>query len=163
MNDYIEIGKIINYFGIKGEVKIISDFEYPDKVFKEGINFYIGKDKELEIVNTHRVHKSYHLVSFKGKDNINDILKYKNSYVYVKRNDLNLGESEYLYRDLIGFEVYDKDKLIGRVIDYTYSSNVLLKVKGEKVFYLPLIDNYVRKIDKENKKIITSGGEDLIL
>lgn len=163
MNDYIMIGKIINYFGIKGEVKIISDFEYPDKVFKKEMSYYIGKDKAKEVVKSHRLHKSYHLISFEGLDNINDIIKYKNDYVYVKREELELKEDEYLLDELIGYKVYDKEILIGEVIDYVMSSSVLLKVKGKKEFYLPNIPEYIKKIDKESKKIITDGGANLIL
>ena len=143
MNDYIMIGKIINYFGIKGEVKIISDFEYPDKVFKKEMPYYIGKDKAKEVVKSHRLHKSYH--------------------VYVKREELELKEDEYLLDELIGYKVYDKEILIGEVIDYVMSSSVLLKVKGKKEFYLPNIPEYIKKIDKESKKIITDGGANLIL
>ena len=37
MNDFILIGKIVNTHGIKGEVKILSDFEYKERVFKPNI------------------------------------------------------------------------------------------------------------------------------
>ena len=34
MNDYVCIGKIVNTLGIKGELRILSDFELKNKVFK---------------------------------------------------------------------------------------------------------------------------------
>ena len=37
--DYIYIGKIVNTHGLKGEIRIISDFEFKDKVFVPGIKF----------------------------------------------------------------------------------------------------------------------------
>ena len=38
--DYIYIGKIVNTHGIKGEVRILSDFKYKDRIFKNGFNMY---------------------------------------------------------------------------------------------------------------------------
>ena len=46
--DLINIGKIVNTHGIKGELRIISDFEYKTRVFQKGFNLYIGKDKIKE-------------------------------------------------------------------------------------------------------------------
>lgn len=164
MNNYIEVGKIVNTFGIKGELKIVSDFEYKDKIFKENISVYVGEFKNKEVINTHRIHKNYDLTTFKGYSNINEVLKYKGKKIFVLREELNLSKDEYLLSDLIGFEVYDKDKLIGVVIDYEKTvNNVLLKVKGEKTFYLPNIKSYIKEINIENKKILTNRGSDLII
>jgi len=164
MDNYIEIGKIINTFGIKGELKIVSDFEYKDKIFKKNFTVYIGEFKNKEVINTHRVHKNYDLTLFEGYSNINEILKYKGKKVYIKRNDLKLSDNEYLLNDLIGLEVYDDDKILGVIIDYEITpSNVLLKVKGEKTFYIPKVDKYIKQVDINNRKIITNKGSDLIL
>ena len=46
---YIIIGKIVNTHGIKGELRILSDFKYKDKIFKKGFPLYIGHTKEKEI------------------------------------------------------------------------------------------------------------------
>ena len=52
--DYIRLGKIVNTHGIKGEIRIISDFKFKDRVFKKGIPIYIGKLKTKEIINSYR-------------------------------------------------------------------------------------------------------------
>lgn len=164
MNNYICVGKIINTFGIKGELKIVSDFEYKDRIFTKEFPIYIGEFKTKEIVNTYRVHKNYDLIIFNGYSNINEVLKYKGNKIYIKREDLNLSEEEYLLQDLIGFKVIDDSKIIGVVIDYeNTSNNILLKVKGEKIFYIPKYSSYVEKIDLKNKEIITNKGSDLII
>ena len=164
MNNYIIIGRIINTFGIKGELKISSDFEYRERVFKEGMELFIGELKSKEVIKSHRVHKGYHLTTLKGYSNINEVLKYKGENVYILRNDLKLNNNEYLISDLIGFEVYDEDKLIGVVIDYEFNlNNVLLKVKGDKTFYIPKVEAYIKEVNINDKKIITNKGSDLIL
>lgn len=164
MDNFIEVGKIINTFGIKGELKIVSDFEYKDKIFVKDFPMYIGELKNKEMVSTHRVHKNYDLTIFSGYTNINEVLKYKGNKVYIKREDLKLNDNEYLLNDLIGFEVYDESKLLGVVIDYDISpSNVLLKIKGDKTFYIPKIDEYIKEVKVSDKKIMTNKGSDLIL
>ena len=164
MSDYLLVGKIINTFGIKGELKITSDFEYQDRVYRNNTKIYIGDDKKEEIINTSKIHKGYLIVALNNLNNINDVLKYKNLYVYIKREELNLNNDEYLTSDLINYEVYDEDKLIGKVIDFEYSKlYTLLKVRGEKDFYIPKIDKFIKKIDFQAKIIYTNGGSGLIL
>lgn len=164
MDNFIEVGKIINTFGIKGELKIVSDFEYKEKAFTNGTNIYIGVNKDKEIINTRRVHKNYDLILFDGYTNINEVLKYKGEYIYILKSELNLNEDEYLISDLIGMEVYDNDLLLGVVIDYENNiNNTLLKIKGEKNFYIPLIPVYIEKVDVKNKRILTNNGKDLII
>ena len=84
MNNYICVGKIINTFGIKGELKILSDFEYKERIFKKDFPIYIGELKEKELVNTYRMHKNYDLVVFNSYTNINEVLKYKGNKIYIK-------------------------------------------------------------------------------
>jgi len=164
MNNYICIGKIINTFGIKGELKIISDFEFKERVFEKDFPIYIGNEKVKEVIDNYRVHKNYDLVVFKGYSNINEVLKYKGSKIYILRSDLELKDDEYLLNDLIGYKVLDNDLEIGVVIDYLYqNSNILLEVKGEKKFYIPIESVYIRKIDKTNRCVITNKGSELIL
>lgn len=164
MNNFIEVGKIINTFGIKGELKIVSDFEYKNKIFSKGFPIYIGELKIKEIVSNHRIHKNYDLTIFNGYTNINEVLKYKGNKIYVLRDDLKLNKDEFLLNDLIGCEVYDNNEFLGVVIDYdNTSSNILLKIKGIKTFYLPKVDAYIKKIDLVDKKIITENGSDLII
>lgn len=164
MNNFLLVGKIINTFGIKGEVKILSDFEFKDRIFKNGFKLYISEDKYEEEISTYRIHKNYDLITFKKYTNINEILKYKGANIYIKREDLKLKKNEYLFSDLIGFKVYDNEDLIGVVIDYEKNiNNGLLKIKGEKNFYLPLIPEYIVNIYIDEKKIITQGGRNLIL
>ena len=41
------IGKIVSTHGIKGELRILSDFQYKDKVFRVGNNLVINKSKSF--------------------------------------------------------------------------------------------------------------------
>ena len=111
---YVLIGKIVNTHGLKGEVRILSSFKYIDKVFKEGMKIYIGKDKIEEKINSYRHHKIFEMITMCGYNDINQILKYKGDYVFVNKEDIHLGENEYLDEDIIGLNVYVNNKCLGK-------------------------------------------------
>ena len=107
MNEMIYIGKTVSTFGIKGELKVISDFEYCDKAYKAGNKVLINNIEH--IISSIRYHKNYVLLKIDNLNNINDILKYVGFNIYIKRLDLNLSKDEFLYKDLINSEVIDED------------------------------------------------------
>ncbi len=150
MDKYVLIGKLVNTHGIKGEVKILSNFEYKDRVFQKNFKLYLGNNYEEMLIHTYRYHKIFDMVTFKGITNINEVLKYKGLKVYVKRSDLHLSENEYLYSDLINKNIVENNIILGKVTEIVYNnSNILLKCLGSKVFYIPLKSHYIVKIDKD--------------
>jgi 16S rRNA processing protein RimM len=154
--EYIYIGKIVNTHGIKGELRIISDFEYKERIFQKGFNLYIGKDKIKEEINTYRHHKEFEMVTFNEYNNINQVLKYLKENVYVLKEDLNLKDDEYLEKELIGFDVVENDKVVGEVINIekTSPTNKIMEINynGKRVL-LPYHKDFILKLDLQNKKI----------
>ena len=80
--EYIYIGKIVNTHGIKGEVRILSRFDFKEKVFVPNTLIYIGEEKIEEKIVSYRKHKSFDMVLLEGIKDINDVLKYKGKNVY---------------------------------------------------------------------------------
>lgn len=160
--DYIRVGKIVNTHGIKGELRILSDFELKNQVFIIGKNIYIGDSFIKEEIASYRKHKEFDMITLKDYNNINQVLKYLRKQVYVKREDLNI--DKYLMTDLIGFDVYLKEQKIGKIIDFVYNgSNKLLVVEGLKKFYIPMVEDFVNKVDINNCKVdVTDNVKGLI-
>ena len=154
--EYVLIGKIVNTHGIKGELRILSDFEYKERIFKKGFNLYIGKDKIKEEINSYRHHKDFEMVTFVGYNNINQVLKYLKENVYIIKEDLNLNTDEYLEKDLIGFDVIENNEVVGKVIaiEKTSPTNKIMEInyKGKRVL-LPYHQDFILKLDLQNKKI----------
>ena len=156
MNEYILVGKLVNTHGIKGEVKILSNFEMKERVFKPNFKLYLGHNYQEVIITSYRYHKIFDMVTFKGLNNINEVLKYKGMKVFVKRRDLHLKENEYLYCDLINKNIVENKEILGKVIEIVYNnSNILLKCLGSKIFYIPLKSNYIINIGEyiETQKV----------
>ena len=141
----IVIGKYVNTHGIKGEIRIKSNFPYKDKVFKIGNEIIIDKPYTI---TSYRVHKDYDMVTLEGINSINDIIHLKNSLVYIER-DKYLDNNDYLDSDLIGFKLVNNElDLIVTDVSYINDKKKLL-VSENKLIPFELID----KIDYSNKII----------
>lgn len=162
--NYILIGKIVNTHGIKGELRIISDFPYKDRVFKNNFNIYIGKDKINEVINTYRHHKIFDMITLKNYNNINEVLKYKGSLVYINRLDLKLNDNEYLECDLLDFNIIINNNIIGKLSSFeNHNNNKIIIVKNkEKEILLPYNSNLIENINLDKKEIIYKNIEGLI-
>ena len=151
---YVLIGRLVNTHGLKGEVRILSDFKYKDKVFIPGMKVYIGKDKVCEEINSYRHHKIFEMITMVGYTDINEVLKYKGDYVFVNKEDIKLGNNEYLNEDIIGLNVYVDSRLLGKVkrID-NHNGNEILVVIGEKECLIPYNFDIIENVDLEKKEI----------
>ena len=160
--EYIYIGEIVNTHGIKGEVRIRSDFKYKSEVFKSGFNLYIGKDKTKEIINTYRVHKNYDMVTFININDINDVIKYKGMNVYINKEELNI--DGILDEDIIGMTVYSNKKEVGMVTEIMkgVAHDILVVEKEKERHLIPYIDEFISNIDVENKRIDIKEIEGLL-
>lgn len=151
--NYVLIGKMVNTHGLKGEIRILSDFKYKKEVFKKGMNLYFGFSKEKKIIETYRVHKNYDMVTLKGHTSIDDVIKYKGDLVYIDRKDLK--EEIILDEDLIGFSVYKEKSLIGKVesILKNKANNILVVTNNENRYLIPNISEFVKNVNIEKKEI----------
>ena len=128
----IYIGKIVNTFGIKGELKIVSKFEMPKRVFQVH-NHLIIKDKSYEITGV-RFHKNNYLVELNNIKDINDIEYLIGNDVYFAKEDLNLSDEEYLISELVNYKVISNNKEIGIITNYDDNKiNPLIKVNNKLV------------------------------
>ena len=57
--EFVCLGKIVNTHGIKGEVRILSQIRYKDRIFVKGMPIYIGRKKVPEVIDGYRVHKNF--------------------------------------------------------------------------------------------------------
>ena len=153
MNKVI-LGKYVNTHGIKGEIRIKSNFPYKDKVFK--INNEIIINDTIYKIKSYRIHKDYDMVTLEGINSIDDIPFAKNTKVFIDR-DQYLTKKDYLDSDLIGFIVYNS-KIEREVLDIVYLNDVKKLIKTN-TGYIPF--ELVKKVDLDNKKILVEEVDGL--
>ena len=152
---YVLIGKIVNTHGLKGEVRILSDFKYKNKVFIPGMKIYIGKQKTEEVITTYRHHKIFEMITMEGYHDIDEVLKYKGDYVFINREDLHLEENEYLDEDIIGLTVYTDDKCLGKVwkIENHNGNEILIVKNTDKNYLIPYNFDIILNINLDAKTL----------
>ena len=160
MTKYLEIGQIVNTFGIKGMVKVMPFTENIER-FSKMKTVYVKNKKENKKYEIEEVkyHKNMVLVKFKGIENPEQADLLRQSYLLVDRADEEpLEEGTYYIVDMIGLEVYTEEgELLGILEDiFNTGSNDIYVVKNElgKQILLPSIPDVIKKIDMPNKKVI---------
>lgn len=160
MQKRLEIGQIVNTFGIKGEVKV-APFTDDINRFDDLKKVYVRTKKDLKIykVENARYHKNMVLLKLEGINNPEEAEMLRNAFLEVDREDaVPLKEGTYFIADLIGLDVYTDDgKLLGKVDDiYNTGANDIYVVKDElgKQILLPGIKDVIKEVDLESEKII---------
>jgi 16S rRNA processing protein RimM len=168
------VGKIVNTQALRGEVRVMATTDFPEERFKIGASLSIfNGDKLVEEVKVdgHRLHKNFNLLHFKGKDNINDVEKFKGMDLKVagsEREMDNLEENEYYYDDIIGLEVYTNDeRYLGKIREIISlpSTNDVWSIqqpnKGKDIL-IPYIEDVVLDILLDEGKVIIDPMPGLI-
>ena len=152
---YVLVGKLVDTHGLKGEVRILSEFKYKDRVFLPGMKIYIGRDKVCEEIVSYRHHKIFEMIMMKGYNDINQVLKYKGEYVFVNKEDIKLNLGEYLDEDIIGLTVIVDGNMKGVVKRIEkHSKNEILIVKNvDKNYLIPYNFDIIENIDLEKKEM----------
>lgn len=147
----VYIGKIVNTHGVKGELRIKSDFEFKDKVFIVN-NKLIVDDKEYNI-RSYRKHKTFDMVLLDEYNNINDVLFLVGKKVYFDKDKLNLNNDEELDKDLLDYKVIINDNIgkIEEIIDTP--NNKVLRIKSEREYLVPYNEEFVI-IDRSKKEVV---------
>lgn len=156
----LEIGQIVNTFGIKGMIKVkpfsddITKFEQLKKIYIKN-----QKEKKEYIIEEVKYHKIMVMLKLQGINNIEDAEKLRNSYITVSRKDVKpLQEGEYYIVDLLGLDVFtDENENLGILDDiFNTGSNDIYVVKdGQgKQILLPAIAEVIKEINLDSKKII---------
>lgn len=165
----IEIGKIVNTHGLKGECKIYSSTDFDEERFAVGNQIHVKYNKEdlLLKIATFRKHKGMVLISFEGLQDINCIEKYKGSSIYVNEDELHdLEENEVYFYQLVGCLVKDEEGNelgeITEILETAAHDIIRVKQEGRKDLLIPYVERFIVEEDVEKKVIIVSLIEGML-
>ena len=149
----VHVGKVVTTHGIKGELRILSDFPYKDKVFVVGNNIII--DNKTYTIQSYRVHKNFDMVTLNDYHNINDVLFLLKKDVYVDYDSLNLDDNEYLDEELMEYKVITEDGSVGKVLEIFMASqtNKIIRVLLDKEYLIPMNSPMIIGINKDKREI----------
>jgi len=165
----IPIAKLGKSYGVKGWQKIHISTDFPEQ-FKEGATF----KSDREDLTIEKIDLKRGLVKIKGINSPEEAKKITNRSLYTTeeetRENIKLNENEYFWFDIMGCDVYENGKKLGRVkeieradVDYLLinTDEELIKEGYPKRFMIDF-KRHVDDVDLENKKITAKGAMDIL-
>ena len=167
-NNYVSVGKILNFHGVKGEAKLGYTKNREEFLSKlETVYVLINNEyKEIEVANIRFTPKCAS-IKFKGIDSLNDIIEYKGCLIFVEDAVAreHLEEDEFLIDELVGLNVYDGDERVGSVVGVSNNgASDLLSVKtnSKNICLVPFVKAIVLSVDIKTKRIQINNIEGLL-
>ncbi len=162
MSEFIELGYISGFFGVRGWVKIYS-FTRPRLDIKNYTNFYTDKDTPLKFT-TIKESSKFIIGKIDKVDNRESAEKLIGKKLFVKKEELPKLKNEYYWRDLVGLKVSLKNgQNIGRVdsIIETGANDVLIIKEDDREILIPFImEYYIESINLEENIMVVNWDLD---
>lgn len=163
--EWFNVGRVVNTHGIRGEVRVLSTTDFEEERFSVGNRIAVfkkdAKKPDWLIIESIRRHKNFILLTFEGLYNINLVEQYKEGMIKITRDQMNedeLNEHEYYYSDIEGCAVFseegDEIGVITEILETGANDVWEIKAKDGKKHYIPYIEDVVKNIDVDEKKII---------
>lgn len=169
--EWFNVGKIVNTHGIQGEVRVLSRTDFPEERFAVGTKLGLfKKDAKKPIMVTiasHRQHKNFELLTFEGYPFIQDVEEFKDSYLRIAEHDLTeLEEGAFYHHEILGCTVFTEEgRELGKITEILETgANDVWEITPDagKKHYIPYIEDVVKEIDVEEKKVTIEVMEGLL-
>jgi 16S rRNA processing protein RimM len=162
------LGKIAKKFSFKGEVLIYLDTDEPE-LYENMESVFVEFNNNLVpfFIENSSLHKNDFLrVRFEDVTTEEEADRILGSAVYLPLNKLpKLTGNKFYYHEVIGFEIEDQRLgVFGKIVAVNDSSaQTLFEVlNGDVEILIPMIDHFLVKIDRENKKVVMDLPEGLV-
>lgn len=173
MNSKIYVAKLGKTVGLKGDLKLHLDTDFPEQ-FKTGVTFLTNRKLELKVV---QYNSSRQTIRFENYEDIDLAKKLINQELFTSpeqtKENCELKENEFFWFDLIACEVYEDDIKLGVVKDiHRYPISDYLEVTTDEnlvkkglanTFLLPhLFDKYIDEVNIEKKVIKVNHAYEIL-
>jgi 16S rRNA processing protein RimM len=167
-DDCFYLGKIAKKFSFKGEVLIYLDTDEPE-LYENMESVFVEFNKNLVpfFIENSSLHKNDFLrVQFEDVDSEEEADKLIGCEIYLPLNMLpKLEGNKFYFHEVIGFEIEDQRLgVFGKIVSIndTSAQPLFEVVNGSVEILVPMIDQFLVKIDRENKKVIMDLPEGLV-
>ena len=166
--DCFYLGKIAKKFSFKGEVLLYLDTDEPE-LYENMESVFVEFNKNLVpfFIQNSSLHKNDFLrVQFEDVDSEEEADSILNCEVYLPLSMLpKLSGNKFYFHEVIGFEIEDKRLgIFGKIVSIndTSAQPLFEVINGNVEILVPMIDQFLVKIDRENKKVVMDLPEGLV-
>ena len=148
MKEYLDAGKIVTTFGIRGEVKLEPWCDSAEFLKKFKTLYIDGTAKK---VVSARVHKGALIVLFEGVEDVNAAMLLKNKIVRFARKDAKLPKGRFFIDDLIGAAVVDENGAeVGKLTEVLeLPAGQVYVVQGTEEHTIPAVPEFILDISAD--------------
>lgn len=169
MDKLLSIGKILNFHGIAGEVKV-GFTEGSEHYFTQIKQVYAEKNGKSVLLNIEKVrfHKKTAIIKFKEINSINEVTEIKGGYLKCSKEKIKslLDKDEFYIDDLVGLKAFDTEgKELGVVSGVSLAKGqdlLFIKDAKNKEHLVPFTQEIVPEVNTKEQKIIINNIEGLI-
>ncbi len=145
--EFVEAGEIVTTHGVRGEMKVLPWGDSPDFLLDFKRVRIAGAEYKVEAC---RVQKTCNLLKVAGVDSVEDAQMLRGKTVEVYRADCD--PSVIFTAELIGVQVYENDRLLGKITQVLdYPGNKVYVVKGEYEYMIPAVKAFIMSTDMETE------------
>lgn len=168
LQDCFFLGKVVKKYSFKGEILVKLDTDEPE-IFKnlESVFIALGNNLIPFFVESCKLHKSQLLrIKFEDVDTEEDAEALLKAELYLPLTILpKLEGNKFYFHEVIGFTIIDESfGEVGALINVNETgSQELFQIdhNGYEVL-IPINDDFITKVDRQNKQIIVKTPEGLI-
>lgn len=166
--DCFYLGKIVKKHSFKGEVVIKLDTDEPD-LYENLESVFVDLGNNLVpffIEKSSLTRSTMFRVKFEDVDTEADADAIMRAGIYLPLNLLpKLSGNKFYYHEVIGFTIVDKN--FGEVGTLAYindkAAQPLFEIEnGDREIFIPMIDDFIKKVDRANKVIEVETPKGLI-
>ena len=158
--DFILVGSIVGFHGLKGYLKVKSFLENPKDIFKFD-EYFINK-LSFRSISLKFNKKSVFICELVGIKSIEEAKKFVNNDIFIYKSSLPKTDKDEIYlNDLISFNVELESGLyLGELLKfYDFGGGPIIEVKqGHTEMMLPFSNNFIINIDQDLKLITLSSS-----
>ncbi len=161
------LGKLTKTHGLKGELAIWLDVDYPEE-YEELDSVLIEIKGELipYFVEEIQIRANKSIIKFEDIDTIEAAQKIVNCDLFLPNDNLPaLADDQFYYHEIIDFMIVDEQKgKLGKVTAvYTSEAQDLIAMEYENSeILIPVSDEIVKSVDREKKELYTNLPEGLL-
>ncbi|KYG72343.1 ribosome maturation factor RimM [Roseivirga echinicomitans] len=160
VEDCYQLGYIVKPHGLKGEVQVLLDVDYPEE-YKTLESVFVQQGQQLIpfFITAVSLNGDRAIMAFEDTNSLELAQTLKGCALYLPLSTLpEREEGDFYFHELVGFDLIDANTgdsvgEVENVFEAGPQTLLSIKHKSTKEVLVPLTDELVKEIDKENNQI----------
>jgi 16S rRNA processing protein RimM len=166
-NDFFYLGRIVKAYGKKGELNVVFDTDKPEN-YKDLKSVFLDLKGNLIPYFIEKIQIKNNKAIIKLKDVLTPEIAemFVNAEIFLPLDQLpKLTGNKFYYHDIIGYTIIDKTYgsigKVEKVLDLPQQAILQIKYKNKEIL-VPITDEIIKIVDRNNKQIKIEAPEGLI-